>query len=181
MMFVLIAALLVTLLLGGSFVVVFRKLAQQGRDWALEEEWIEDASGERYSPMRRLLDAAELDALQSHPGLSRRLVRQFRSHRIQLFRGYLRSLSRDHGRICSAIRALMAHSTQDRPDLARVLIRQRLSFTFHFMTAHLRLTLHGVGVGTADAGKLLAGLDCMRAELNSLLAAAQPAAVCMLR
>jgi hypothetical protein len=176
MIIVVLIALLLTVFLGISFVLVFRKLVAEGRDLPPGSDWMQEVSPGRYRPMQRLLDAVELDFLEKHPAISRKIVRQFRAKRMQVFRGYLRNLSLDHSRVCAAIRALMACSLNDRPDLGRLLIRQRLTFTFHFMLAHFRLTLHGLGVGTVNVGNLVAGLERMRLELNSLLVAAQPAA-----
>jgi len=71
----------------------------------------------------------------------------------------------------------MVQSAQDRPDLASMLVRQRITFTLHLMMAEFGLTLHAVGIGGVDVSKLVAALDSMRLELNGLMAAAQPSAV----
>jgi hypothetical protein len=70
----------------------------------------------------------------------------------------------------------MVQSAQDRPDLAGLLVRQRVTFTLRLMMAEFGLTLHALGIGGVDVAKLVAALDGMHLELNCLIAAAQPSA-----
>ena len=163
------------LLLSALFVAVFRRLAAAEKPPA-GEEWIAQLFAERYRPMERLLDPAERSALKSHPAATRRMLRQLRSARIRIFRGYLGCLSSDYRRVSTAIRLLMVHSTVDRPDLAGLLLRQHLFFTFHLLLAQFRLLLYSAGFGRVEAGPLVAVLDGMRIELHSLAQAASQAA-----
>ena len=161
------------LLVAGSFVVVFRKLAA---DTPVENDWADQVSADRYRPMLRLLDAREQAELRRNPACTRQMLRRFRSGRITVFRGYLGCLSADYTRVCSAIKLLMVHSAQDRPDLASLLVRQRALFTLHLMMAEGRLRLYGLGIGRVDVGKLVTALDCMRLQLHGLLATEAAAA-----
>ena len=70
----------------------------------------------------------------------------------------------------------MVQSAQDRPDLANVLVRQRVTFNLRLLMAECRLTLHAWGLGSVDVAQLVAALDSMRLELNSLMTGVQPSA-----
>jgi hypothetical protein len=168
-------AMVICLFLAGSFVLVFRKLAAAG-NLPMDQDWVEQVSAARYRPLGRLLDEREYGALRRHPACSRRMLRRFRTLRVEVFRSYLCALSVDHSRLCRAVSLLMVQSAQDRPDLARLLVRQRLAFTLHLMLAEFRLSLHALGASHVDAGKLVAALDSMRLELHGLLAATAAAA-----
>jgi hypothetical protein len=162
------------LFLTGLIVLVCRKLVSPA-SLPADDDWPQSLSVFRYRPLERLLDDREYRRLENHPAISRKMLRRLRTRRIRLFREYLRCLSLDYGRVCQAVKLLMVHSAVDRADLARVLVRQRLIFTVRLVMSECWLTLHLAGVGRVDATKMVAALDNMRAELNSLLNA-QPAA-----
>lgn len=123
-------------------------------------------SAKRYRPMARLLDSEEEAWVSSR--LGRAAVSRFRAERRRIFRGYLRSLERDFGGICAAIRLMLAHSEQDRPELAAALMRQEAAFAFAVFSVRCRLMLHAAGIGTVDVRRLVGALDQVRAELGSL-------------
>ena len=162
------------LFLAGSFALVFRKLASAGQLPA-EEDWVEQVSPDRYRPMERLLTDREFRSLEAHPAISPKLLRRFRARRVSVFRGYLESLSVDYSRVCHAVKLLMVQSAKDRPDLAALLVKQRITFTLRLMIVECHLTMYALGLGKVEVRPLVAALGSMRLELNSLLAAAQPA------
>lgn len=173
---IMVTAGILGLLIAGSYIAVFRRLVAVGRQLPAEDDWLEQVSVSRYRAMERLLDRREFEALASHPAFNHKMLRRFRAQRRRAFRGYLACLTRDYSRVCTAIKMVMVHSAQDRPDLAGLLMRQRVSFTFGLMTAHFRLALHGCGIGTVDVRELVAALGSVRFELNTLLLATQPTA-----
>lgn len=130
-------------------------------------------SAARYRPMARLLDPAEEAFVASR--LDRAAVGRFRADRRRVFRGYLRSLERDFGGLCAAVRLLLAHSEQDRPELAAALMRREAGFAFAVFSVRCRLLLHAAGIGTVDVRRLVAALDDVRSELGGLLPAASAA------
>jgi hypothetical protein len=152
----------------GLFLLVCRKLVSDV-NLPAEEDWLDQLSPLRYRPMERLLNGFEFQLLAEHPAMNRKTLKRIRTRRVRLFREYLHCLSMDYGRICAAVKLVMVQSEQDRPDLARVLLRQRLIFRLRLFMAELRLALHALGIGGVDAAKLVAALDGMRLELNSLL------------
>ncbi len=167
--------LMICLALVTAFALVFRKLAAAGSDLPAQDGELNEISAHRYRPMERLLDKREYQMLERHPALNRKMIRQFRSRRVQAFRGYLRGLSADYNQVCAAIKVLIVHSAQDRADLAHLLVRQRATFTLRLMLTEARLSLHALGLGSVDVGNLVSALDSMRVELQQLTLAAQPA------
>ena len=142
----------------------------------LTAEWIDELSADRYRPMMRLLDSREIEFLASQPGYSRRLERQLRAQRCQIFRGYMRCLEEDFQRVCTAIKILMAQSQSDRPDLALVLIRQEFLFVSGVMAMQVRLVLYRFGICGVDVSGLVKTFDAMRLELRRMVPA--PVASC---
>src|SRR5215470_6670287 len=111
-----------------ALVRLLRKMSDAGRNLPVTADWIDELSIERYRPMIRLLDGAELASLRSQPGFTAQDATKLRIQRCRMFRGYLNSLSLDFGRVCGAIKLLMVQSKDDRPDLAATLIRQQFLF-----------------------------------------------------
>ncbi|HLK49480.1 MAG TPA: hypothetical protein VKT49_15165 [Bryobacteraceae bacterium] len=152
-----------------GLVWLLREMGCAERCLPITADWISELSAERYRPMLRLLDTDELDLLKSQPHFTAGQESQFRSNRAQIFRGYLRCLHADFLRISMAIRVLMVQSRDDRPDLARVLIRRRTVYAAAAAAVHLRLFLYERGVCGVDATGLMRTFEEMRRELRSLL------------
>jgi hypothetical protein len=163
------------LVLTGSIIVVCRKLFGEA-NLPAEDDWVQQLSPQRYRPLERLLDEREYARMKAHPAITPKMLRSMRSRRIRIFRAYLNCLSVDYGRVCKTVKLLMVQSAQDRPDLASLLVRQRVNFTLHFMMAEFGLALYVVGISGVDVTKLVASLDSMRLELTYLMAATQPSA-----
>jgi hypothetical protein len=123
-------------------------------------------SANRYKPMLRLLSDEDLNFVGSNVALRKAL----RARRRELFRGYLRCLTRDYGRLLSGIRAAMARAGVDRPDLARALAKNRALFTIAVYKIEVRLALHALGVGTVDISGLVEAFEGLRSQVNVLSA-----------
>jgi hypothetical protein len=117
----------------------------------------------RYRPMLRLLADEDFRFVAANPHLKKKL----RTQRCQLFRGYLRCLTRDCGSLLAGLRHAMVHSGVDRPDLAHVLIRSRFRFTMAVCNAEIRLVLYSAGIGRVDITGLVAALDALRAHAGA--------------
>ena len=159
-----------------SLVVVVRGMRSAGGELPLNADWIDQLSVERYRPMMRLLDQRDLDFLRSQPGFTPRMAARFRAQRSRVFRGYLRHLSVDFHRVCTAVKFLMLQSKRDRPDLAAVLVRQQTLFAFGMATVEARLFLYRWGLCTVDVRALVKTFDVMRLELGNLVPATMGAA-----
>ena len=154
--------------------LLIRKVAVTGGRLPVTAEWIDELSIERYRPMMRLLDGEDLDFLRSQPGFTPRMATRLRIQRCQIFRGYLRCLSADFGRVCAAIKVLMLQSRHDRPELAAALVRHQVTFACGIFMVQFRLFLYRWGFCTVDASSLVKIFDIMRLELRTLVPAAQP-------
>jgi hypothetical protein len=128
-----------------------------------------------YRPMERLLRQEDFEFLEKQPGYTPRLGRRFRTERRKLFRGYLRNLKKDFGRVTAACHELLIHSDTDRGDLGSALMRQRLTFTFAMMAVEGRLLLHAAGVGTVEVSGLVESLETMQEQIRFLVSMPQTA------
>ncbi len=132
-------------------------------------DWIEELSIERYRPMLRLLENEDLVFLRAQPGYEARHEAMFRAQRVALFKEYLRCLQSDFRRMSSAIRLFMVQSRDDRPDLARTLIRRQVLFAASMAVIHVRLVLYRSGVCGVDASGPIRSFEALRLQLRGLL------------
>src|SRR5215469_12538051 len=89
---------------------LMREISWSESSLPITADWINELSAERYRPMLRLLRDDEMNFLKSQPGFTEAQAAQFRSERARVFRGYLRCLHADFGRVTMAIRVLMVQS-----------------------------------------------------------------------
>jgi hypothetical protein len=121
--------------------------------------------------MMRLLDGGDLEFLRSQPGFTSSMAGKLRAQRCQIFRGYLRCLSNDFGRVCSAIKLVMLQSKHDRPDLATALLRNQMMFATGIVVVQCRLFLYRWGLCGVDVTSIVKIFDMMRIELRTLVPA----------
>src|ERR1017187_7983468 len=164
--------ILVALILGIGALV--RMLGSTDRSLPVTAEWIDDLSTDRYRPMMRLLDSRDIEFLRSQAGFTPKMEAKLRAQRCQIFRGYLRCLDMDFQRVCMALKLVLLHSEQDRPDLSALLVHHRIMFATGLLAARFRLFLYRWGICTVDVTSLLRIFDVMRIELRTLVPAAMP-------
>ena len=151
-----------------ALVLLYRKLSSQSdSEVALDQCLV--LSLEKYRPMERLLQEQDFRFLATQPGFSPQLGRRFRTERRRIFRGYLRNLKKDFGRVSLAFRILIVHSVEDRGDLAASLVRLRLMFAVGMLAVEGRLLLHAAGLGTVDVSGLVASLETMQGQMRLML------------
>src|SRR5580698_10334649 len=126
---------------------------------------------DRYRPMLRLLSDDDLAFVSADSKLHRTL----RARRRDLFRGYLRCLTRDYARLLAGVRQAMVNSAVDRPDLARALARNRALFAMSICKVEFRLALHATGVGSVDISGLVDALEALRGTVRVLSTSPQTA------
>ena len=119
---------------------------------------------DRYRPMLRLLSDEDLAFVSADSKLQRNL----RARRRDLFRGYLRCLTRDYACLLAGVRQAMVLSGEDRPDLARALAKNRILFAIAICKVEFRLALHATGVGRVDISGLVGALETLRGQVNVL-------------
>jgi hypothetical protein len=155
-------------LVGAAFAWFFWRLVSSARVRGVDPEWLKNFSVARYRPVERLLSEEDVEFLKSQPGYLPGMEKALRSGRRRIFRAYLRTLARDFNRLHLALRLALLESPIDRPDLATVLLQQKLTFFLALAAVHLRLGLHTLGIGTVDVRGLVSTVDRMQAELKSL-------------
>lgn len=169
-------SILAVAVLIAALLLVVRRAGFAGGDLPVDANWIDELSVERYRPMMRLLDERDIEFLRSQPGFTPRMADKFRAQRSRLFRGYLRHLSADFSRVCTAVKLLMQQSKHDRPDLAAILVRQQAQFALGMVTVEARVFLYRWGLCTVDVRALVKTFDVMRLELRSMVPATMASA-----
>jgi len=158
-----IAALIVILIgmVGLAFAAHMRALRAAERARAAQSV---DVS--RYAPMQRLLSANDLELVAT----DLQLVKALRNHRCQVFRGYLRCLTKDFGALLGGVRQMMVESETDRPELAVLLVRSKYTFVVSLFRIEANLWLYRYGLKTPDVSVLVQ-------QIQNLVAQAQMSAV----
>jgi len=166
-------SLLIALPIGlGLFLCwLFPRVARSSRPQPVTAQWIEELSVDQYRPMMRLLEPDDLDFLRGQPGFTGRMANRLRAQRCQLFGSYLRSLDQDFQHVSMALRLILLHSSNDRPDLAATLIRQEAAFALRMAAVRFRLLLFRWNLCRVDAAGLVRIFDSMRLQLQALVPA----------
>jgi hypothetical protein len=163
-----LAALLALVPFGLALVFLYRKASPRpNSDFSADQCPV--LSVDKYQPMGRLLREDDFRFLAAQPGFSKKMGRRFRAERRQIFRGYLRNLKKDFGRVSLALQILIVHSAEDRGNLASSLMLQRLLFALGMLAVEGRLALHAAGVGTVDVSGLVQSLQTMQDQMRLLL------------
>ncbi|HEY4088601.1 MAG TPA: hypothetical protein VGM43_21880 [Bryobacteraceae bacterium] len=97
----------------------------------------EEVNPDRYIPMLRLLAGYEDEPLAGPTGAENRAR----------IRAWLRAFANDYSLLAAELRLAMVQSNVDRPDLAKALMLNRLSFAIALCRLDLRLRLLSAGVG----------------------------------
>jgi hypothetical protein len=126
---------------------------------------------DRYRPMLRLLSDEDLGFVARDA----RLQKTLRARRRELFRGYLRCLTRDYARLLAGLRLVMVQSGTDRPDLARAIAKNRTLFAFAICKIELRLALHATGLASVEIAGLVEAIEVLRSQVRVLSTASLPA------
>ncbi len=127
----------------------------------------------RYRPMLRLLSSDDLNFAARHPVLRAKIA----ARRRELFRGYVRCLTKDYGRLLARVRRLMVESGVDRPDLAKALAKNQFVFALALCRIELHLRLHALGLSNVDVSGLVEALDGLRATVNVMSPMAATSAI----
>lgn len=117
---------------------------------------------DRYRPMLRLLSDGDRDFAGVNPILRSKIG----ARRRELFRGYLRCLTKDYARLLGGIRQMMVDSGVDRPDLAKALAKNRFMFALALCKIEVGLRFHALGIGKVDVSGLVEALDALRGAVS---------------
>jgi hypothetical protein len=158
-MALLIIALLVSIAMGSGLLLFVARMRLLDAHVQAQQN-LPDVN--RYKPMLRLLSDGDLGFAAANPKLRSKI----RSQRREVFRGYLRCLTKDYARLLSGIRGMMVESGVDRPDLAKTLARSRVQFALSLCRIELHLQLHALGIGKVDVSGLVEALDSLRGAVS---------------
>ncbi|MBX9603876.1 MAG: hypothetical protein K2X35_22910 [Bryobacteraceae bacterium] len=131
----------------------------------VDAAFLERFSVSRYHVMERLFEDADFRFLESSPGYHPQIAKRLRERRMRVLRMLLRRIKSDFLRMHEAARVAILFSREDRPELAAILMRQRLNFALQLAGVELRLLLAELGIGNVPRTGLVATLDSMRAQL----------------
>jgi hypothetical protein len=123
---------------------------------------------DRYRPMLRLLSDEDLNFTPANSALRKKI----RAQRREVFRGYLRCLTRDYALLLAGIRAIMVESNIERPDLTKALARNRIMFVLALCRIEANLQLHALGIGTVDVSGLVEALGALKGFATAMTPAA---------
>ena len=156
------------LLAAVAFVLLFRRAHARAEAAQVDLGWSSEFSIAKYRPMERLFLEEDYDFLAAQPGFHPKIYGKLQAERRRVFRHYLRCLRKDFNRLSTAAKTLLLMAPQDRPDLARNLLKQRVMFSFALWAVEARLLLQAAGLGTVDVRRLVGTMESMREQLRYL-------------
>ncbi len=119
-------------------------------------------------PMERLLRDDDFSYLASLPGYTPEVGQRLRARRVEVFRGYLSQVEAEFHRLHLALRLIGLTSGQDRPDLARLLLEQRVVFSYRMFQVRLRLLFFGFGIRPLATGDIVRTVEVLREQIATL-------------
>lgn len=150
-----------------TFLALVRRVAAPSRTAEGDlGTWLDGFSITRYRPMERLLSEADYEFLAAQPGYDPSIARELRAARRRVFRIYLRQMSTDFSRLHQVARLLVLYAPEDRPELARSLVRQKWLFYHAMANVQWRLFLHSAGLSTVDVSGLIRALDSLNLQVR---------------
>jgi hypothetical protein len=120
------------------------------------------------APLESRLTPDDFNFLLGHPTVGRTFLRQLRRERRKVLRLYIRRLRIDFNRVCAELKTLMVQSRQDRPDLARVLVKKRLYFTVRVVQAELGMFCEAAGLTTVDFDQVVDAPESILSDVDRL-------------
>ena len=117
--------------------------------------------------MGRLLDPADFEYLRKR-GVSEVNINKLRVERRKIYRLCLRSLAQDFNHVYRSANLMLIQSHVDRPELAGVLAKQKLTFYRNIVHVEFRLTLHACGIERMPTIDLLQPLEAMQQQMRQL-------------
>ncbi len=124
--------------------------------------------------MQRLLREDDFVFLSMQSGYRPEIAAGLRARRIAVYRRYVTLLGDEFNRLHKALRLLTLYAETDRAEASRVLVEQRLLFTYRLLQVHLRLAFFRFGVRPLDVSSLVETVDSMRASVQQLSASLTP-------
>lgn len=120
-----------------------------------------------YRPLHRLLDPADFKFLRSR-GVSEQKINKLRTERRKIYRSCLRSLVYDFNVVHQSVNMILVQSRVDRPELATVLAKQKLTFYRNLLIVEFRLALNACGLEQMPTIDLFQPLEVLQSHLSQL-------------
>jgi hypothetical protein len=161
------------------FLILFVKLMQRNRtvssdsmnisvEEAWSEQWFNDFSAFRYTPMRRLLSAEEEEYWVRSNGDTKARREEFRAERRRLFREYLGLISADFQRLSQGARLSIVHAAEDRSADIEQLLTLEWSLRKMLWMAHVRVGLHWLGLKPVEPTEIINALQGFEFSLREI-------------
>lgn len=168
------------MMIGGLFSVsavllallFFRLHANRGR-FEVDADWWKEFDPARYAPVARLLDEDDLQYLRSLDGYDRRLERDLRRRRTQIFNAYLGEMVADFERLQSLGKLMVMAGGS--PMLREQMFVQKLAFTRALFGVRCQVLAFRLGIGRVDARALVESFRTCATAMQSSLPAASAA------
>lgn len=154
-----LALLVIAVVFAALFLAMFRRASTANLP---DARWLDEFSLDKYRPLDRLFDSADLQFVAAQPGYTASLGRKLASSRRAAARLYLSELTVDFDRLVRLGREMVVASPQDRADLATTLLNQWLTFHARVLSLRLRLRLAPLGLKLTRPAGLLEQLGHMR-------------------
>ncbi|HUA18216.1 MAG TPA: hypothetical protein VMB25_05690 [Bryobacteraceae bacterium] len=151
-----------------AFAGIFWALAFRRSSPTPGAEWLEEFSLDSYAPMERLLDPGDVAFLAAQPGYRPEIGKRLMRERRKIFKDYLKHLSQDFHQLIALGKVMLVYSSEDRPELARNLLRQQVRFQGTLCAVRLQLALHPLGWSLVDVRALVESVDAMRYQVQEL-------------
>ncbi|HZS56299.1 MAG TPA: hypothetical protein VFA65_17980 [Bryobacteraceae bacterium] len=165
-------AVVAPLLLGGTMLALFfpmlRWLCRKATIDESTPEWLENFSVATYYPMQGLLSDEDFTFLCRQPGFDESLYRKLRRERLHIFQQYLIRLIFDFNRLHAIARIMLAHGPEDKSEVVAKLMKLKLQFSIAVFQAECSYLLCRVGFRFLAVRKLIAVLENMSLEINTL-------------
>ena len=105
---------------------------------SVSAKWLDRLSFET-TDLLRLLGEEDHQVLHTQPGFTHKSATKLRMQRWHLLQEHLPRLKDDFRLLCLAVKVIIVQSKRDRPDLARVLVRSQMTFSYLMMMVRLHL------------------------------------------
>ncbi len=155
------------LMMAIALIAIFSRLKRAREQDGIDLDWCRGFSIASY-PMERLFAEQDYHFLSAQPNLSPAVARRLQAERRRIFRRYLGELSRDFDRLLAAAKVLVVNVPEDRPELAKAIIRHRLAFSYALAVVRCRLFLSELGIGRVDVRPLVRALGNLRVQIGTV-------------
>jgi len=150
-----------------AFAVLLIRLVSRVDAGSTNPEWLDDFSIDRFAPMQRLLDPKDFQFLKEQPGYNAAIGARLLKERRRAFGGYLSMLTRDFNRLLGVAKLMLVYSSEDRPEFAKALWRQQITFYFAVYALRFRVAFYPLGWTRVDAGNLVKSLASLHEHLQA--------------